>query len=191
MNTTPVPSPNALGAVTRRLSAVLPPLSAQRSAAIGRAFRATLEALEAPELTIALSAVREEITFPLECIACGSRDLSPCDADGYRLTRGRYRCLTCDAVDVPHSSEDYVSERGYVDIRNPWGSLIYETRESEDYPLGEAVDIVREFPGAVWELREGEHSQDFRTGACIGVTLFADAPADVLARLYRLAELSD
>lgn len=186
--------PYTLGALTRRLSIVLPALSPERSAAIGRAFAAASAALEAPEPTVALSAVREEIRFPDECAACGASEDHLYDRtfDGHPLAPGKVRCATCGAVDYPSSSENEDRVAGWVDIRNPWGSLMDETtRELEDFPLGEAVDIVRDFPGAVWELREGDASQDFRTGAWISVTLFADAPADVLARLYRLAELSD
>lgn len=155
---------------------------------VGRALAAA-DATDVPMVT--LSATRSEITWPYICSHCGSEDIRTADADGYPYARGYAHCFACNSEGVPDTSEDYNETSGWVTVDNPWGSLMDDERMLETLPLGDAVDIVRNFPGAVWDYREGESEQNYRTGADVSVTLFADAPDVIRARLFRLVEISD
>lgn len=94
--------------------------------------------------------------------------------------RATYSCdyWPDDGVDYP------VHWHGWCDPHNPWGSANSWPRTYDDpefvegdepievvLPLAEAVEFIAEFPGGVWDLCEGEHSQDYRTGVYTEVTL--------------------
>lgn len=89
---------------------------------------------------------------------------------------------------------------GYCDPQNPWGTLPHYVDESTDWPEGrqepitvtlplwEAAEFIRDFPGGVWDFREGEPSTiDYGEGIDADVTLHvAGAEAAALELAERL-----
>ncbi len=73
---------------------------------------------------------------------------------------------------------------GYCDPQNPWGTLPYYVDETTEWPEGrqepitvtlplwEAAEFIRDFPGGVWDFREGETSTlNYKEGIDADVTL--------------------
>lgn len=82
---------------------------------------------------------------------------------------------------------DPTMEHGWTDPRNPWGGFRTEVPEHESPTpewyeenvekitfdnLWEAAEFVVDFPGGVWDFREGEYDTvDYRKGIEMEVTL--------------------
>lgn len=72
-------------------------------------------------------------------------------------------------------------DHGWVDPANPWGSFEQDVYDDScepaivELPLAEAVEFLRDFPGGIWNYREAEAEQDFRTGRCKRVNAHVDA----------------
>jgi hypothetical protein len=97
---------------------------------------------------------------------------------------------TYDCVYWPDPEDDDPAQwGGWCDPHNPWGSLWgddeYDPDDDSDaygrgepieivLPLNEAVEFVCDFPGAVWDLWEGESSVNYRTGVDVSVTLHVE-----------------
>lgn len=111
---------------------------------------------------------------------------------------------TYSEVSWPDESEDYEEESGYTDPSNPWGGLDSEVPEGlcgEAFSawvdenvtaytcesLSEAVHFVVDFPGGVWDYREAEAEQDYRTGVYRSVTLHV--PEEHQDRVFKWASV--
>lgn len=96
--------------------------------------------------------------------------------------------------DGDDDDEDPQERGGYTDPRNPWGGFRQEmpsTPGDAGYStweawmgdnvetvsfdnVEEAAQFVIDFPGGVWDLRDGEPEMDYKTGHTISVTLHVD-----------------
>lgn len=101
-------------------------------------------------------------------------------------------CSTYEVLRFDDEPDSYPeTEGGYTDPNNPWGRLRYEIPEDvvgeaakqwmeenvqyvEFDSLWEAAEFVVDFPGGVWDYREGEYSTNYRTGDEMSVTLHVE-----------------
>jgi hypothetical protein len=89
---------------------------------------------------------------------------------------------------------------GYCDPQNPWGTVPRTVDEETDWPEGwqeprpvtlpvwQAAEFIRDFPGGVWDFREGEPSTIcYAEGIDADVTLHVEG--DGSAAALELADL--
>ena len=95
--------------------------------------------------------------------------------------RATYDCV------LWHGEDDYSEWGGYCDPENPWGTADDEYDESDEsdaygrgepivleLPFDDAVEFIRDFPGAVWDLHDHCDASQNRTGVWTRVTLHVD-----------------
>lgn len=116
--------------------------------------------------------------WPEECEHCGAEI-----TDEDRNVLGAYECPECEHVGTnTNPANEPIERHGWVDPRNPWGSLEQESEDrscepdSVTLPLMEAAEFLSDFPGGVWDYSESESEQDIRTGEWKSVTAHIIAP---------------
>ena len=130
---------------------------------------------------VRVAATFDATSWPDVCTFCGSsaEHLSDTDPHGRTFTDGRVYCARCDGTGWPDSAPDPAERSGWCDPCNPWGTLSWADTEPTYRVLtfADAVDMVREFPGSVWDYADSDAEQDIRTGEYVRVCLHVYGPA--------------
>jgi hypothetical protein len=121
----------------------------------------------------------------------------PATADDVNVNGGDAYCPTCGHIPAREVSPPANPAQwgGWCDPANPWGTTDDTYRpDSEDpaygasdpiglaLPIGEAIEFLREFPGAIWDTaQECEASPNYRTGVDTRVMAHVDGPLAPLA----------
>ena len=129
--------------------------------------------------------------WPEECTVCGSDNVSK-----PQPFTGNVECFECGTSDRPSTPSETPLERGgWVDPFNPWGS--FEQDGNDDscepdealLPFAEALELLRDFPGGIWDYCQAEMDQNFRTGEWKEVTAHMDGPEPLVALLFDALEV--